>query len=294
MYEPNSLAGKPAAPLPGLATRSVPTFAVDMEGQPIIGGKDALATAVEQRGGRDGFLAYPEYQVASATPANGPAFGGGWGSDGFVLPGMNREMLVAQAPAPRQRPAFGPTVHDPFQTILEDKDQTRLPTNAGEREFMAAFYPNAANPAVAATEQMAGGGVPMPRPRPGFVQPFTPSARLRAAPQQQPGPSPATGSITFRRGDTVENLARGRGMTTNEFAAHYGIADPNRIFAGQTVNPGGGRAPAPQQRTAPSPHQQTPAPGPTAINSKGKTVTQQTGTFYNPDTNKFEQRTVYR
>ena len=90
-------------------------------------------------------------------------------------------------------------------------------------------------------------------------------------------------------------------MTTNEFAAHYGIADPNRIFAGQTVNPGGGRAPAPQQRTAPSPHQQTPAPSapaaqpsPTAINSKGKTVTQQTGTFYNPDTNKFEQRTVYR
>lgn len=37
-----------------------------------------------------------------------------------------------------------------------------------------------------------------------------------------------------------------------------------------------------------------PSGPPTAVNTRGETVSRQTGTFYNPDTNEFEQRTVYR
>ena len=38
----------------------------------------------------------------------------------------------------------------------------------------------------------------------------------------------------------------------------------------------------------------SPPSNATAVNTRGETVSKQTGTFYNPDTNKFEQRTVYR
>lgn len=212
----------------------------------------------------------------SAPQRDGSAFAGGWGSTGFVLPGMNQPVQTAGArpavtegqqpagsaqmppgvrpasvdrafaalgingpsgPMGRGRPPMPPGPWDPFGTQVA-KDESRLPTNAGEQEFLSAFFPPPQNPAVGAIDQAAG-GVPMPRPRP----PVAPMPRmlppgLRGGLPSVPAPRGSSlGSITFKKGDTVWDLARDRGMTVGAFADLYGIANPNKIKAGQTVVP---------------------------------------------------------
>lgn len=54
------------------------------------------------------------------------------------------------------------------------------------------------------------------------------------------------------------------------------------------------RPKATQAPQSPAAATRSPPSNATAVNTRGETVSKQTGTFYNPDTNKFEQRTVYR
>lgn len=83
----------------------------------------------------------------------------------------------------------------------------------------------------------AGGPLPIPvmplRARPQTPYMTSPSyMNTPGSPYANPG-----GPITFRKGDTVSQLARDRGMTVKSFADLFGIKDPNRIYAGQTVVP---------------------------------------------------------
>jgi len=55
--------------------------------------------------------------------------------------------------------------------------------------------------------------------------------------------SPGSGggsSFTAQPGDTVGALAAAAGMSTADFAAQYGISNPNMIIAGQSYSGGGG------------------------------------------------------
>ena len=142
----------------------------------------------------------------------------------------------ATGPSGRGRPTS--PVWDPFGTRVANKDESRLPTNAGESEFLAAFYPDGTpNPAAAAIEQAAPGAPPMPRIRP------IPPASIPLTAAAPPAVPSSLGPITFRKGDTVWDLARDRGMTVKSFADLYGIKNPDRIRAGDTVIP---KVPAPR------------------------------------------------
>lgn len=233
----------------GLTSRSVRTYAVDMDGNPIIGGNDAVAAAVEARGAGG---ARPAITVGSQPAGTVQMPAGARPSSvdrAFAQMGMQPGVM---APVPRQRPNFPSTVWDPFGTSSVAKDETRLPANdGGESGFLTTYYPEAQNPAGAAIDQ-ATAGVPLPRNRP-IPQATIPLTAVAPSQPRQLEP------ITFRRGDTVSALAQARGMTTNEFAAHYGITDPNRIFAGQTVSPRGGSAAA-TAPAVPSRAPQQPAP----------------------------------
>lgn len=69
--------------------------------------------------------------------------------------------------------------------------------------------------------------------------PFSSSttALVRSSSSQQ---SSAPGAIKIRAGDTVGSLAKASGMTVQQFAQTYGIKDVNKVYAGQTLTPGGG------------------------------------------------------
>jgi hypothetical protein len=54
-------------------------------------------------------------------------------------------------------------------------------------------------------------------------------------PRARPSPPQIPGAITFKKGDTVSALAKQRGMTVSSFADLFGISNPNKIKAGQTV-----------------------------------------------------------
>jgi len=237
-------------PSPGtpLASRSVSTVPVDMNGNPVITSSNGpgfyadtmAATRAEQSGSRPaitqgvqpaGMMTMPP----GARPSNIPL---------VSLPPMGPSPAqMASAPIPRPRP-LGAPVWDPFGTNVA-KDESRLPANdGGEAGFLAAFYPGAANPAADAAGQLAG-GIPMPRSRPippasipltslTGAPPSIPMPRNRPAP---PMPSGTLGPITFKRGDTVSQLARDRGMTVKSFADLFGISNPDKIRAGQTVVP---------------------------------------------------------
>lgn len=239
----------PPMPSTPLASRSVSTVPVDMNGNPIItsstgpgfSAPTAGATMAEQRSGSRPAITVGSQPAGTvqmppgARPSNIPPMN---------LPPMGPPAVqTATAPIPRPRP-LGAPVWDPFGTNVA-KDESRLPTNdGGEAGFMAAFYPDATNPAVDAAGQMAG-GIPMPRARPippasipltslTGAPPTVPMPRNRPAP---PTPAGTLGPITFKRGDTVSQLARDRGMTVKSFADLFGIKDPNKIRAGDTVMP---------------------------------------------------------
>jgi hypothetical protein len=166
---------------------------------------------------------------------------------------------VQTAAAP---PSLIPPKNDPFGTFVTGQDQSRLPSNdGGEAGFLQAFGPGApSNPALTAIDQLTGSGrsTAMPFPLMGFNNPrykepveiviqggnqqqSLPGMKGRISPPSAPRPAGMPPPITFKRGDTVSGLAKRLGMTTSSFSDLYGISNPNKIFAGQTVAP---RAPA--------------------------------------------------
>lgn len=223
----------PPVPSTPLVSRSVSTVPVDSNGDPVVPrvGNNippVSETLAEQRSGWRPAVTQGVQPAGTVTmpprarPSNIP------------LPSMPPPSTLSAA-------------WDPFNTINPNADQSRLPPNdGGEAGFMASFYPNAGNPAVGAIDQATG----MPRPRPGFVQPFTPSRMLRSS--LVPTGETLPGATNFD-GSPVEITVRG----------------------GSKQNP-------------------PPVPMPRFVNNRGQAVTPQMGTFYNPDTNKFEQRQVFR
>lgn len=224
----------PSVPSP-LKTRSVPTYDVDNTGAPII----AQAP---------GFVAPPMSVTRSEQAGIRPAITAGTQPAGTVaMPPGARPASVDQAFAAlgiqpsgglgRGQPVRS-AVADPFGTHTTGGYQDRLPTNAGEAEFLAAFGPEAA-PGSAVTAINNAAPVPMPRIRP-IPPAMTPLTAV--VPPSVPAPrSNAPGSITFKKGDTVGALAKKYSMTVSSFADRYGISNPNRIYAGDTVTT---RAPA--------------------------------------------------
>lgn len=230
----------PPVPSTPLVSRSVNTVPVDMNGNPIVtsstgpgfSAPSAGATMAEQRSG-----ARPAITVGS-QPAGTVQ----------MPPGARPSNIPLPPPLPPTPPVqTAGAVWDPFNPN-NPKDQSRLPTDMG---YMTGPAPNSALEAI---DTLAGSGnSTMPRALPFGYGPVVPNApasipltSLTGAPPSIPmprnRPAPPTpagtlGPITFRKGDTVSQLARDRGMTVKSFADLFGIKDPNKIYAGQTVVP---------------------------------------------------------
>jgi hypothetical protein len=235
----------------GLKNNYVPTYQVRSDGTPIIprapgfSAPSSASTRAEQSGSRTAFTqgtqpagtvpmppgARPAVvdrmfaQMGSAQPS------GGSGRGRPIPSGLSRPVQMAASP-----------VWDPFNPNTP-KYQDRLPPNdGGEAGFLQAFGPGASNPALGAIDQLTGSGNSrFPRPLPmafgprGAMPPAGIPLTGVAPPRNRPAPSQVPGAITFKRGDTVSKLAKQRGMTVSSFADLFGIANPNKIRAGQTV-----------------------------------------------------------
>lgn len=213
----------PSVPSTPLVSRSVNTVPVDNNGNPIVPrvGNNIPSTRETLAEQRSGWRPAVTEGVQPALTATMPP---GARPSNIPLPSMPPPSTLSAA-------------WDPFNTINPNADQSRLPPNdGGEAGFMAAFYPNAQNPAVSAIDQATG--VPMPRARPDLVMPMMPSPLLRAP--AIPGPrggsnSPAGGNYTVKRDDTVWDLARKNNTTVNAIALANGLRDPSKIRAGQQL-----------------------------------------------------------
>lgn len=203
----------PSVPSTPLVSRSVNTVPVDSNGNPIVGSRG------EQRlGARPAFTVGTQPALTATMPP-------GARPSNIPLPSMPPPSTLSAA-------------WDPFNTINENADQSRLPLNQGTDgiEAMQAFVSGqGANPAVSAIDQATG--VPMPRARPDLVMPMMPSPLLRAP--AIPGPrnssTPTGGNYTVKRGDTVWDLARKNNTTVNAIAIANGLRDPSKIRAGQQL-----------------------------------------------------------
>lgn len=272
----------PSVPSTPLVSRSVNTVPVDSNGNPIVPrvGNNIPSTRETLAEQRSGWRPAVTEGVQPALTATMPP---GARPSNIPLPSMPPPSTLSAA-------------WDPFNTINPNADQSRLPPNdGGEAGFMAAFYPNAQNPAVSAIDQATG--APLPRIRPDLVMPFAPSSNLRAPAMPSPPANIPSGNYRIKSGDTLSALAKRYGTSISALANANGIGNPNAIFAGQTINvppvpPS--RPKATQAPQSPAAATRSPPSNATAVNTRGETVSKQTGTFYNPDTNKFEQRTVYR
>lgn len=81
-------------------------------------------------------------------------------------------------------------------------------------------------------------------------------------------------TYTVKKGDTLSAIAKQYGTTYQEIAKANGISDPNKIYAGQTLNIGGTAQTTAPKTTAPTPT----APAPTAATNTN------TGFKYDPYT----------
>lgn len=235
----------PSVPGP-LKTNMVNTVPIDPStGNPVIAAHQPsfttptmASTMAEQSGSRPA-LTYGTQPAGTAQLPPG------------VRPGsVDRAFAQMGTQAPTQTGQAAP-VFDPFRTYIPNQNQSRLPPNdGGEAGFLAAFGPQApTSPALGAITQAAG-VPPMPRvrPIPPAQIPLTSITGGKGTVPQIPGP------ITFKEGDTVGKLAKGLGMTVSSFSDLYGIANPNKIYAGATVTPQiptMPRMPSPAQRTPP-------------------------------------------
>lgn len=215
----------PSVPSTPLVSRSVNTVPVDSNGNPIVPrvGNNIPSTRETLAEQRSGWRPAVTEGVQPALTATMPP---GARPSNIPLPSMPPPSTLSAA-------------WDPFNTINENADQSRLPLNQGTDgiEAMQAFVSGqGANPAVSAIDQATG--VPMPRARPDLVMPMMPSPLLRAP--AIPGPrggsnSPAGGNYTVKRGDTVWDLARKNNTTVNAIALANGLRDPSKIRAGQQL-----------------------------------------------------------
>lgn len=254
----------PSAPpsVPGpLKTRSVPTYNVDNTGAPIVAQAPGFsapsmgATRLEQSGSRPAL-------TAGTQPAGTVTMPPG------ARPAVVDQMMAQVSRPPTTQPGmFGrgqPSIWDPFGTQVA-KDTTRLPANdGGEAGFLSTFYPDAA-PSSAVTAINNAAPVPMPRVRP-IPPAMTPLTALTGGPvditvrggnqlPKVPLPrarpnAPAPQSYTIQSGDTLGALAKRFGTTINQLANANGIANPNKIRAGATLNLGFMAPPVPRMPPA--------------------------------------------
>lgn len=229
---------------PPLVSRSVNTVPIDANGNPIIP--------------KPGFTADDMSKTRAQQSGARPAVTVGTQPAGTVTmpPGVRPASVgLPKPPVPPQQTLlagmFGRGNGGYWSGAL--KDQAQLPPNdGGEAGFLQAFGPGATNPALTAIDQLTGSGQSsFPRPLPlafaprGGIDPATiplpgpviPLAGGPPVPRPAGAPPPIPGAITFKKGDTVSALAKRLGMTTSSFADRYGIANPNKIRAGQTVVP---------------------------------------------------------
>lgn len=220
---PPALSASPQAS-GGLKTNYVPTYNVRSDGTPIIPSVPGFTadsgtdTRIEQSGARRAYTqgVQPAGTVAmplGARPASVPL--------PSAIPSPPQPTMLAGM--------FGRGQGGYWSGAL--KDQAQLPSNdGGEAGFLQAFGPQAPSPpGIAAIDQVAG-MPPLPRIRP------IPPARIPLTSVSPGGGVPQVpGAITFKKGDTVSALAKRLGMTTSSFADRYGITNPNKIKAGETV-----------------------------------------------------------
>ena len=133
----------------------------------------------------------------------------------------------------------------------------------------------------------------VPPPPPRFI-----TEQVPVQPRQRPIDS-GGGNYTIQSGDTLSAIARRNGTTVAEIARANGIADVNKINAGdrlvipppskQPTNP---NAPAPKPK--PPSNNGTPPGGPIYVDKKtGQRMVPTTKVMFNPDTGDFEPRTIY-
>ena len=231
----------------GLASRKVNTVPIDPStGNPIgmMAPPTASASMAEQRSGirpavTQGVQSAGNVQMPpGARPASVER--------AFAQMGLTPSQ---SAPIPQSKPTQ--TVWDPFGTRIANQDQSRLPSS----DPRMAFNPDAQNPALAAIDMLTGSGnSAMPRPNPfGYA---APQGGGRMAPRPMPGrPSALSsqqpqGGYTIRKGDTLSSISQRTGIPVQTLAQMNKIKNPDRIFAGQSLNLGmAAPAPSPQAAT---------------------------------------------
>jgi LysM repeat protein len=258
----------------GLNVYSRPTVAIGPDGNPVTAPRgfgpsgvgnswSSVASAPPVNSPRGGMLPFPP---DTPPPRNYTGLGGGpWRDIASASPVQTRgptwqeqftsvtgQPLVAATPPKQNFFDFlkgGFSNKTPQQTVANNgpstvpKDETRL-------GYAGSPLPEdpLANPALTAIDQLTGSGrsTAMPFPLMGFNQPRYSEpiditiqggnkAPNVAMPRARPSPPQIPGAITFKSGDTVSALAKARGMTTASFADLFGISNPNKIKAGQTV-----------------------------------------------------------
>jgi hypothetical protein len=116
--------------------------------------------------------------------------------------------------------------------------------------------------------------VPLPRARP---TPPMPPPRMPMARPNFPASAPAQdmqpGAITVQRGDTATALAKRLGMSVPQFAAAYGIKNPDRLYAGETLRPGGMQPAPTRQPQQAAPQRRAPIPSPPQNNQPSRGYT---------------------
>lgn len=253
-YDPPSLdaiyggilpASPPSVPGP-LKTRSVNTVPVDAYGNPIIPKPGFVADTMGATQGEQRSGARPS--VTIGTQPAGTA---------QLPPGVTPNSVLQAFAQMGIQPSGGTGRGHPTQTA---EGTTYFPTGTGQYGYNAvtgeyeimqpgnaytrgALPPNSTmnNPALGAIDQLTGSGnSTFPRPLPMAFAPrgVMPPAQIPLTSLQPSGNVPQLpGAITFKKGDTVSALAKKLGMTTSSFSDLYGISNPDKIYAGDTVVP---------------------------------------------------------
>jgi hypothetical protein len=228
--------------MPGLTTRKVRTYAVDATGNPVIGegGQSAVPSNPPPLSFFDFIRAVvmpnpPPAPVAGPTPPvvkdqSRLLTGTGLYLDPEAQAAQDAELLRT-SPDPDLLPGSGRSTLLPFPMPASRQPRSSDPTdglNGAGPQYGSAYRP-----------ESNGWGSN------GYTYAWMNNDIT--APSSPPPVRGTLGPITFRKGDTVSKLAKARGMTVTSFADHYGIANPNRIYAGDTVT----ARPAPMPRLPP-------------------------------------------
>jgi hypothetical protein len=269
------------APLPGLTTRKVTSVPIGPDGNPVVGhpvptfqtgmlGRISPPSVLgpahfARMNANDIIGGGPEPKVTQApaphvidavnpldasrlgltrsSPASAPDLLTGSGRSTalpFPLQGFRRPTVEGNAPA---FGGGGGSTPQPVP-IIEGRDQAWVdqgPDMEALKKVAEGGLINGAGPRNGSAFRAGWGSTGWTFDRPELAPARVPLPRERPS-----SPPPVRGTlrpITFKRGDTVGKLAKERGMTVTSFADLYGIANPDRIYAGDTVTP---RAPMPR------------------------------------------------